>query len=77
MSKEDAMKFLEAATTNEALREKFKLAANPEEFIKIASELGYTFTTQELQVVVEKNSAGVIFRRNTGVWPWLRSVNWK
>lgn len=76
MSKESAMKFLEAATTNESLREKLKLAANSEEFVKIASELGYDFTTETLQVVVEKNSDGVMFRRKTGIWPWLRSVNW-
>jgi predicted ribosomally synthesized peptide with nif11-like leader len=67
---------LEAATTNEALREKLKSAVNPGEFVKIASELGYTFTAETLQVVVEKNSNGAIFRRKTGIWPWLRSVNW-
>lgn len=76
MSKESATKFLEAATTNESLREKLKSAANPEEFVKIASELGYDFTTETLQVVIEKNSDGVMFRRKTGIWPWLRSVNW-
>lgn len=76
MSKERATKLLEAAITNESLREKLKLAANSEEFIKIASELGYDFTTKTLQVVIEKNSDGVMFRRKTGIWPWLRSVNW-
>ena len=35
-------KFLKAAAQNTALQEKLKLAANPEEFINIASELGYT-----------------------------------
>lgn len=76
ISKQDVNKFLKAAAQNTALQEKLKLAANPEEFIKIASELGYTFTSEMLLAVVKEYSEGVTLRRQTGVWRWLRSVNW-
>jgi len=38
-------------------------------------ELGYSFTTEELLAVVKEHSEGVT-RRKTGIWQWLRSVNW-
>lgn len=76
MSKEGATKFLKAAATDTALREKFKLVASPEEFLKIALELGYSFTTEELLAVVKEHSEGITLRRKTGIWQWLRSVNW-
>lgn len=76
ISKQDVNNFLKAAAQNTALQEKLKLAANPEEFIKIASELGYTFTSEMLLAAVKEYSEGVTSRRQTGVWRWLRSVNW-
>lgn len=76
MSKESAHKFLEDATSDLSLREKMKEASSPEDFIKIAEKLNYTFTTQELRDVIAEHSENVTMRRHTGIWPWLRDVNW-
>lgn len=76
MSKESASQLLEAATRNADLRKQFQAVANPDEFVKVASELGYPLTTDELKEVVKEHSEGVILRRQTGIWPWLRSVRW-
>lgn len=76
MSIESASQFLEDAAYNSRIRAKFNKAANPLEFVKVAQELGYDFTTEELQEVVQEHSKGVTVRRQTGVWQWLRSVNW-
>jgi predicted ribosomally synthesized peptide with nif11-like leader len=76
MSKENATNFLKTAATDTALRGKFKVVANPEEFLKIASSLGYFFTTEQLLAVVKEYSESVPLRRKTGVWQWLRSLNW-
>lgn len=76
MSLENANLFLESAAQDAKLRAKFETATNPEEFIKVASESGYEFTTEELKEAVTELSKGVILRRKTGVWPWLRTVKW-
>lgn len=76
MSKQNATKFFQAAVTDTALREKFKRCGNLEEFLQAASELGYTFTQAQLMAVVKQHSEGINFRRKTGVWLWLRSINW-
>jgi predicted ribosomally synthesized peptide with nif11-like leader len=76
MSKESASQLLEAATRNADLRKQFQGVANPDEFVKVASELGYPLTTDELKEVVKEHSEGVTLRRQTGIWPWLRSVRW-
>ncbi|NES94288.1 MAG: Nif11-like leader peptide family natural product precursor [Desertifilum sp. SIO1I2] len=76
MSIESASRFLEDVTYRTELREKFRSAGNPHEFVKVAQELGYDFTTEELHEVVSEHSKGVTVRRQTGVWQWLRTVNW-
>ncbi|MBE9226582.1 Nif11-like leader peptide family RiPP precursor [Phormidium sp. LEGE 05292] len=76
MTKESAHKFLEDATRDFALRDKMKEASNPDDFIKIAEKLNYSFTTQELKDVISEYSENVTMRRHTGVWPWLRDVHW-
>lgn len=76
MSKKNASQFLTDATENRTLRETLETAANAQEFLNIAHQLGYTFTTEELNSVIHDCSDGINLRRNTGVWPWLRSVNW-
>ncbi|MFB2934894.1 Nif11-like leader peptide family natural product precursor [Aerosakkonemataceae cyanobacterium BLCC-F154] len=76
MTKESAYQFLEDATSDFSLREKMTAASNPEEFIKMAETLGYNFTSQELRDVISEHSENVTLRRQTGVWPWLRHVNW-
>lgn len=76
MSKKNVTQFLADAAQNRALREKFQAATSREEFLSIAQQLGYDFTTEELQNVIHNCSEGIEVRRNTGVWPWLRSVCW-
>lgn len=76
MSKQSANQFLEAAAQDTDLREKFQAADEPQQFIEVASELGYNFTTDELKDVVTEHSKGVKLRRKTGIWPWLRTVRW-
>lgn len=76
MAKESAYQFLEDATSDSSLREKMTAASSPEEFIKMAETLGYIFTNQELKDVISENSENVTMRRQTGIWPWLRHVNW-
>lgn len=76
MSKESATKFLETAARKTDLRKHFQSVNAPQEFIRVAEKLGYSFTTEELKETVQEHSQGVKTRRRTGVWPWLRSVNW-
>jgi hypothetical protein len=38
--------------------------------------LGYDFTPTELKQVVAEQSHGILIRRKTGVWKWLRDVAW-
>jgi predicted ribosomally synthesized peptide with nif11-like leader len=77
MSKESATQFLRDATNKMELRDKFKEVADAREFIQVASQLGYDFTTEELKEVVTEHSQGITVRRHTGVWPWLRTVPWR
>ncbi len=76
MSKKNASQFLTDAAQNRTLRENLETATNAEEFLNIARQLGYSFTTEELREVIHDCSEGVKVRRNTGVWPWLRNVHW-
>ena len=76
MTKENAQLFLEAATNDLILRDKLTVANNADEFLRIAEGLGYKFTTQDLKEIVAENSEAATVRRKTGVWPWLRHVNW-
>jgi predicted ribosomally synthesized peptide with nif11-like leader len=76
MSKESAKQFLQEAVKNVSLRDKFSDVRTPKEFLDIAQTLGYTFTTEELEIVVKEASQGVETRRPTGIWPWLRTIPW-
>lgn len=76
MAKENAEQFLEVATHDAALRDKLKAVSNLEEFVEVAQAMGYKFTSQELKAVIKENSEGVIMRRKTGIWPWLRQFSW-
>jgi len=76
MSKESAKQFLREAVRNMSLREQFADVRTPKEFIDMASTLGYSFTTEELEAIVKEASQGVEIRRPTGIWPWLRTVPW-
>ncbi|MBD2041251.1 Nif11-like leader peptide family natural product precursor [Microcoleus sp. FACHB-672] len=76
MSKQSATQFLSVAARNTEVQENFKSVNNPQEFVKAAEELGYSFTTDELKDVVKEHSEGVTLRRKTGIWNWLRHINW-
>ena len=76
MSIESASRFLEAVAYDETLRDKFAAIEGPEDFIRVTEQLGYSFTTEELMSLARERSQGVTVRRHTGVWKWLRTINW-
>ncbi len=76
MSTESVKDFLAKAAMDLEIQEKFKAAKNSQEFLEMAKSMGYDFTTDEMKAVVKQNSEGVLVRRQTGIWKWLRTVNW-
>lgn len=54
MIKKSVNQFLQAVAQDIALQEKFKVAADSKEFLKIDEELGYSFTTEDLKAVVKE-----------------------
>jgi predicted ribosomally synthesized peptide with nif11-like leader len=76
MSIESANRFLSTAATDEDLRGQFQAVHSPEDFLNVSQELGYSFTTAELLNLAKEFSQETIVRRNTGVWKWLRRVDW-
>ena len=76
MSKENAEHFLKTLTVKADLRQSLEGADGPEDFAQRAAALGFEFTPAELRAVVASYSQGVRQRRHTGIWEWLRTVNW-
>jgi predicted ribosomally synthesized peptide with nif11-like leader len=76
MSLESATRFLIAIAQDESMREKFAQVRSAEEFLSVSDQLGYRFTTSQLKQVIAQESQNVILRRQTGVWRWLRNVEW-
>lgn len=76
MSTENAHQFLRDVSLHNHLRDEFKETTTPEQFIQKCQDLGYDFTTDELKEVIASHSEGVEIRRKTGIWVWLRQVNW-
>jgi predicted ribosomally synthesized peptide with nif11-like leader len=76
MSIESASRFLSAAAADEDLRIRFERVASPQDFLSVSQQLGYSFTTDELMTLAKERSQGILIRRSTGVWKWLRAVNW-
>jgi len=70
MAQEHAARFFKAVQQDEALKQKLKATTDPETFVKIAEQRGYTFTTEELDTEIDKLSeeefAAVI---NPGIGP--------
>jgi hypothetical protein len=54
VGKESARKFLKDTVDDIDLRNRFNLVRNSDEFIKIAAELGYLFTSDNLLTVVKE-----------------------
>lgn len=76
MSVESASRFLTVVAQDQLIREKFTAVTSPEEFLKISDQLGYSFTIAELKQLVQEFSQDAGVRRSTGVWKWLRNINW-
>lgn len=76
MSKENAEKFLSDLLHHPELRPQLEVADNPKEFLHIARNMGYEFSTDELEAVAHAHSQDVHQRRHSGIWPWLRKVKW-
>lgn len=76
MSVENAEQFLKDALHNRDLRAAFDEAKTPQDFFKISTGLGYDFSDQDLKTVISQHSQGAQIRRRTGIWHWLRTVNW-
>jgi predicted ribosomally synthesized peptide with nif11-like leader len=58
MSKESVSEFFSVISSDEVLQEKLAAATDPENFIKIAQEKGYSFTTEELFAVISEHNNG-------------------
>ena len=76
MSIKSAARFLSAASKDQVLRDRFSSVESPEDFLCVSQQMGYSFTTDELKKLVVRQSRSVQIRRDTGVWHWLRNVNW-
>ncbi|MBC7516021.1 MAG: Nif11-like leader peptide family natural product precursor [Alkalinema sp. FL-bin-369] len=76
MSIKSAARFLSAASKDQVLRDRFSAVESPEDFLCVSQQMGYSFTTDELKKLVVRQSRSVQIRRDTGVWHWLRNVNW-
>jgi predicted ribosomally synthesized peptide with nif11-like leader len=76
MSQENAIKFLTEVTHKDDLRIQFQEVKNRDEFIDTCQKLGYDFTHEELVTVIKEHSIGILVRRKTGLWVWLRQVSW-
>ncbi|MBE9029871.1 Nif11-like leader peptide family natural product precursor [filamentous cyanobacterium LEGE 11480] len=76
MSAKSAERFLCAVSQDQWLRDRFNEIESPDEFVRLSHQLGYCFTAAELKTIISEQSQGVILRRHTGVWKWLRDVQW-
>jgi hypothetical protein len=77
MSVRSAARFLSAAAQDGQVRDRFAGVDSPEAFLQVSQCMGYTFTTAELLRLVRVKSLKNETRRLTGVWKWLRGVNWR
>ena len=76
MSIKSAARFLSAASRDQEIRDRFKAVQSPEDFLCVSREMGYSFTTADLKKIIALKSRNIQIRRTTGVWRWLREVNW-
>jgi len=51
MAKEDVVRLFRETQANPALRETLNTAPNPEAFVKLAGQYGYSFTLEEWQEI--------------------------
>ena len=76
MSIKSAARFLSAASQDQEIRDRFQSVKSPDDFLCVSQEMGYSFTTAELKKIITLKSRNIQVRRTTGVWRWLRQVNW-
>ena len=76
MSIKSASRFLSAASQDQEIRDRFQSVKSPDDFLCVSQEMGYSFTTAELKKIITLKSRNIQVRRTTGVWRWLRQVNW-
>lgn len=56
MALENAARLFKTVKQDEAFKEKLKATTNPDTFVKIAEERGYSFTVEELRTEISKLS---------------------
>jgi predicted ribosomally synthesized peptide with nif11-like leader len=61
MSQGKASQFVETVSNDKSLQEKLKSASDPKSFIEIAEKSGYSFSMDELQIVIESAGGGALF----------------
>ena len=70
MAHESAASFFKAVQKDQALQQKFKAITDPQTFVEMAEQRGYSFTTEELEAMIGELSpeevAAVI---NPGIGP--------
>ncbi len=76
MSIKSAARFLSAASQDQEMRDRFQSVKSPEDFLSVSQEMGYSFTTAELKKIITLKSRNIQVRRTTGIWRWLRQINW-
>ncbi len=54
MSKQNVLDFFKIIENDSILKQKLKAVANKEDLLKLAQELGYNFTAEDINAVVEK-----------------------
>jgi predicted ribosomally synthesized peptide with nif11-like leader len=59
MSLEQLKAFLSKAKDDQSIQEKLKAAKSPEDVVGIAKELGYEFTTDNINKISEEDLEGV------------------
>ncbi|GAC1483043.1 MAG: hypothetical protein NVS2B14_21510 [Chamaesiphon sp.] len=70
MAQESAARFFKVVQQDQALQQKLKATTNPETFVKIAEQRGYSFTIDELENAIEQLSAEEVAAViNPGVGP--------
>jgi transposase len=77
MSIESANRLLTAAAQDEQIRDRFTTVSTQADFLQTSERLGYCFTATEFAEVIAAHSQGILRRRTTGVWRWLREINWQ
>ena len=72
MAKKDVEDLLVAGGEDKTIRAKYDVPATMEEFVALATEDGYSFTVEELEMVIKES--GDVFEKNGN--PAKRQIWW-